>query len=126
MARDRLRERVVLLEEFDAFLRLLTGTADPPAPNKLRVYLVHGGLEMSLVAPVGPGVGGFYRASVEGVALVADEYTNSRQNEDDTLLHEYAHHSLMPVSSGALPDLVCGGVRRLCFDGQHYAAQDRI
>jgi tetratricopeptide (TPR) repeat protein len=103
MARDRLRERVILLEEFDAFLRLLTGTADPPAPNKLRVYLVHGGLEMSLVAPVGPGIGGFYRATAEGVALVADEYTNWRQNEDDTLLHEYAHHFMMQYHPAPYP-----------------------
>jgi len=103
MTQSQLRERAALLEEFDAFLRLLTGTTAPPAPNKLRVYLVHGPAEMQIVMPVGEGVGGFYRAGPEAIVAVADETTNWRRNEDDTLLHEYAHHFMMQYHPAPYP-----------------------
>lgn len=103
MTQSRLRERVTLLEEFDAFLRVLTGTTAPPSPNKLRVYLTRGGDELNAVWPVGYGVGGFYRASPEGVFAVADEYNNWRGNENDTLFHEYAHHFMMQYHPAPYP-----------------------
>lgn len=100
---ERLRDRVMLLEEFDAFLRTLTGTTAAPGPNKLRVYLVHGGDELNAVWPMGYGVGGFYRASPEGVFAVVDENSGWRGNENDTLLHEYAHHFMMHYHPAAYP-----------------------
>jgi tetratricopeptide (TPR) repeat protein len=103
MPQERLRARAALLEEFDTFLRLLTGTTEPPAANKLRVYIAAGTPELMLVAPVGPGVGGFYRANGEGVAIVVDDDTNWRGNEDDTLLHEYAHHFMMQYHPAPYP-----------------------
>ena len=95
ITRGRLRERVLLLEEFDRLLRVLTGTTEPPSPNKLTVYLVHGTREMRNIAPVGYGTGGFYRASADAIVAVADESQEWHTNEDDTLLHEYAHHFMM-------------------------------
>ncbi|HEX8641495.1 MAG TPA: hypothetical protein VF704_10125 [Allosphingosinicella sp.] len=103
MSGDRLRNRVELLEEFDAFLRILTGTTTPPAPNKLRVYLTHGSDELSAVWPMGRWVGGFYRASPEGVFAVADEYADWRGHENQTLLHEYAHHFMMQYHPAPYP-----------------------
>ena len=103
MTGARLRERVVLLEEFDAFLRTLTGTTAPTGPNKLRVYLVHGADELNAVWPMGYGVGGVYRASPEGVFAVVDENSGWRGNENDTLLHEYAHHFMMQYHPAAYP-----------------------
>ena len=103
MTSERLRERVVLLEEFDAFLRVLTGTTAPTAPNKLRVYLVHGADELNAVWPMGRGVGGFYRASPEGVFAVADENYNWRSIENDTVFHEYAHHFMLQYYPAAYP-----------------------
>jgi hypothetical protein len=102
MSETRLRQRVALLEEYDRFLRLLTGTAAPPAPNKLAVYLVHG-REMQTIEPVGDGIGGFYRSSPDGVLIVADENQNWASNEDDTLLHEYAHHFMMQYHPAPYP-----------------------
>jgi hypothetical protein len=92
MSEARLRERVVLLEEFDHFLRILTATTAPSSPNKLRIYLVHGTGELQTVARMGSLIVGFYRASPDGIFAIADEYQNWSTNEDDTLLHEYAHH----------------------------------
>jgi hypothetical protein len=102
MSQGRLRERIVLLEEFDAFLRSLTGTTAAPSPNKLRIYLVRGP-EMQTVAPVGPNVGGFYRATPEGVAAVADVSRNWQNDGDDSLLHEYAHHFMMQYHPAPYP-----------------------
>lgn len=103
LTQARLRDRLVLLEEFDAFLRHLTGTTAPPSPHKLKVYLVHGGFELSAVFPVGRGIGGFYRASPDGIFAVADENQNWRGNENDTLLHEYAHHFMLQYHPAAYP-----------------------
>ena len=103
MSRGRLRDRIVLLERFDAFLRDLTGTTAPPSPHKLKVYLVHGGGELGAVWPVGGGVGGFYKASPDGIFAVVDEFQNWRGNENDTLFHEYAHHFMMQYHPAAYP-----------------------
>ena len=103
MSQSRLRDRVRLLEEFDAFLRQLTGTTSLPAPHKLRVYLVHGGDELDDIWPIGRGVGGFYRATADGVFAVSDEYQNWEGNENDTLLHEYAHHFMMQYHPAPYP-----------------------
>ena len=59
LTENRLRERIALLEDYDSFLRLLTGTTAPPSPHKLRVYLVHGHDELSAVWPAGWSVAGF-------------------------------------------------------------------
>jgi len=99
----RLRERVVLLEEFDRFLRILTGTTAPPAPSKLRVYLVHGNNELRNIARVGDDVAGFYMAGPDGIFATADESENWRANEDDTLLHEYAHHFMLQYHPAPYP-----------------------
>lgn len=103
MREDRLRERVHLLEEFDAFLRVLTGTTAPPSPNKLKIYLVRGGGELTQILPVGANVAGFYRASPDAVLAVADESDNWGSNENDTLLHEYAHHFMMQYHPAPYP-----------------------
>jgi hypothetical protein len=99
----RLRERVALLEEFDQFLRILTGTTAPPAPSKLRVYLVHGTNELRNIARVGDYVAGFYTAGPDGIFATADETENWRTNEDDTLLHEYAHHFMQQYHPAPYP-----------------------
>lgn len=103
MTQSTIRARIQMLEEFDAFLRLLTGTTAPPSPNKFHVYVVRGLMEMQVIAPVGVGVGGFYRATPEAIIAVADEYTNWRGIENDVLLHEYAHHFMMQYHPAPYP-----------------------
>ncbi|QAY79343.1 hypothetical protein [Sphingosinicella sp. BN140058] len=34
---DKLRAKIALLEDYNSFLRSLTGVQDPPSPNKLRL-----------------------------------------------------------------------------------------
>lgn len=102
---SRLRDRVLLLEDFDRLLRALTGTTEPPASTKLIVYLVDGLREMRLVAPVGQGVGGFYKAGPDAIIAVADNdgWTNWTMGDDDTLLHEYAHHFMWQYHPAPYP-----------------------
>ena len=97
----RLREKVLLLEEFDRLLRFLTATSAPPSPNKLRVYLVRSLGEMRQIVPV--GAGGFYLAGREAIFAVANENANWRDTENDILLHEYAHHFMLQYHAAAYP-----------------------
>lgn len=84
-----LRDYVVKLERFDQVLRLRFGVPlDKPTLRKLPIYLVarHSGLEA--VRPgLGAGIAGFYTASEEDIFAVA-----IRNDGDQTILHEYAHH----------------------------------
>ncbi len=101
--RERISERIALLEEFDSFLRLVTGTTAPPSPIKLRVYLVSDSDELNDVWPIGRGVGGFYRASPDGMFAVAIENSYRYSIENDTLFHEYAHHFMMHYHPAPYP-----------------------
>jgi tetratricopeptide (TPR) repeat protein len=84
-----LRDFVVKLERFDQILRLRFGVAaDQPTLRKLPIYLVarHDGLDQ--VAPgIGRTIAGFYTANEEDIFAVA-----IRNDGDETILHEYAHH----------------------------------
>jgi Flp pilus assembly protein TadD len=102
MNENRLRAQVTLLEDYDALLRMLTGTRADPSPNKLRVYLVRGHAGLRQVANVPASVGGFYAAGTEGVAAFADisldgDYVTSTE----LMFHEYAHHFMMQYHSEA-------------------------
>ncbi|HWT12165.1 MAG TPA: hypothetical protein VN231_05390 [Allosphingosinicella sp.] len=102
----RLRERILLLEDFDRLLRILTSVSGPPTPNKLHVYLVNGTADLRLVRPVSRNVGGFYSASPYGIATVVDARADARGTRDDdneVLFHEYAHHFMMQYAATAYP-----------------------
>lgn len=94
-----LRERAALLEDYHAFLRLLTGVKEPPAPNKLRVYVMSGD-EMRRVRDVGKA-GGFYGASSSGIAAFIND--QSPADETEILFHEIAHHFMMQYRPAAYP-----------------------
>src|SRR5262245_30316970 len=67
----QLREFTRNLHEFDAMLRLLTGTKEP-APNKLPVYLLrHQGLIREIAPQMMAGVAGFYHAGDDSTLAVA-------------------------------------------------------
>lgn len=84
-----LRDFVTKLERFDQILRLRFGVAaDKPTLRKLPIFLVarHDGLDE--VAPgIGRTIAGFYTANDEDIFAVA-----IRNDGDETILHEYAHH----------------------------------
>jgi hypothetical protein len=100
---NRVREQVAQLEDFDRLLRMLSGTATPPSPSKLNVYFVRGRDALDAVRPVPNGVAGFYTASPEGVLAVVDETTNTGENNNDILFHEYAHHFMLQYHPAAYP-----------------------
>ncbi|HEX8194057.1 MAG TPA: hypothetical protein VF552_14275 [Allosphingosinicella sp.] len=100
---SRVREQVAQLEDFDRLLRMLTATATPPSPSKLHVYFVRGTEELNAIRPVPSTVAGFYTASPEGVLAVVDETTNTGENNNDILFHEYAHHFMLQYHPAAYP-----------------------
>jgi hypothetical protein len=98
---SRLRERILLLEDFDRLLRALTAGEEPAAENKLRVYIVQGNRELNLLRPVGPHMAEFYTAAPEGIAAFVDGRADATGNH--VLFHEYAHHFLLHHAPHAYP-----------------------
>lgn len=102
-----LRDFVTKLERFDQILRLRFGVpADRPTLRKLPIYLVarHDGLEA--VAPgIGRGVAGFYSTNEEDIFAVA-----IRNDGDDTILHEYAHHFFFQHLNAPYPGWLSEGL----------------
>lgn len=96
-----LRERILLLEDFDRLLRAIVSVNAPPAANKLHVYIVSGLDDLGLLRPVRPGVVGFYTASPDGIAAFVDG--SARPGGDEVLLHEYAHHFMLQYSANPYP-----------------------
>jgi hypothetical protein len=99
-----LRRQVLVLEDYDALLRLLTDVRPDATAQKLRVYMVRSNGELRQVARVGTDVGGFYAASSRGIAAfvntnVSSEFTGA----NEILFHEYAHHLMMQFHSAAYP-----------------------
>ena len=92
----KIREQAALLEDFHQFLRLLSAVTEPPAPNKLHVYLVRGRSELNSVRKLSDQVAGFYAASGSGIAAFADDRDGGWGSmEDEILFHEIAHHFMM-------------------------------
>jgi hypothetical protein len=99
-----LRNRVALLEDYNAFLRLMTAVDDPPAPNKLPVYVVRSHAMLNMVRPVAEDVAGFYAPSGSGIAAFVDDGADGIGEEGDmVLLHEIAHHFMLQYRPGAFP-----------------------
>jgi hypothetical protein len=101
----KVREQVALLEDYNAFLRLLTGVTDPAPANKLPVYLVRGQKQLREVRHDIPAqVAGFYRSNPAGIAAFADDRAGGwGAGEDQVLLHEIAHHFMMQYRPAAYP-----------------------
>lgn len=99
----KVRQQTALLEDYHTFLRLLTGVTDPPAPNKLRIYLMKRG-DMRLARDVPSGVAGFYAASPAGMAVFVDDGAGGwGSGNDEILFHEIAHHFMMQYRPAAYP-----------------------
>lgn len=96
----QLRERILLLEDFDRLLRSFTSVTAEPAPNKLHVFVVRGAGDLRVIRPFDSSVGGFYTAGPYGIAAVVDEGAGS---DNELLFHEYAHHFMMQYAAGAYP-----------------------
>ena len=100
----KVREQAALLEDYHQFLRILTGVSDPPAPNKLRVYLVRGRDQLRVVRDVPTGVVGFYTATPSGIAAFADDRSGGwGEGDEEILFHEIAHHFMWQYRPSAYP-----------------------
>ena len=106
----RLGERITQLENFDRLLRLVTTVNDPPAPNKLHVYIVDGASALRTIRPLREGIAGFYTATPYGIAALVDRSAGGggdRQAREraaqEILFHEYVHHFMMQYRANAYP-----------------------
>jgi hypothetical protein len=102
-AEPELRQEVARLEDYNDFLRLLTGVGDPPPPTRLKVYIVRGRGALRTVRPaLRSDVAGFYTAGEAGIAAFADEKV-SLGGGDEVLFHEIAHHFMLQYRPTAYP-----------------------
>jgi hypothetical protein len=97
----RLRERILLLEEFHRLLGAATGVNAPPAPNKMTVYIVSGNNDLRRIGNVSANVAGVYIANSHGIAAFADAAAPADDNE--VLFHEYVHHFMWQYAPNAYP-----------------------
>lgn len=99
---NALRERILLLEDLDRLLRILTAGEEEPARNKLHVYIVDGIGELRAIRPtLPPNAAGFYAASEHGLIAAVDGGDPDAGNQ--FLFHEYAHHFMMQNSTVRYP-----------------------
>jgi hypothetical protein len=96
--------RVRQLEEFDRLLRMMTGTTEPPSPNRLSIYIVQGRGQLDRIAEGTAGLGGFYASSPEGIVAVVDTgWREDWMTHEEVLLHEYAHHFMLQHFPASYP-----------------------
>lgn len=96
----KLRAFVQELESYDRFMRSRMGLqVDEAPPRKLPIYLVGSRTGLTKVRPDLPeSVAGFYMATDEDIFGIA-----IRDQDVDTLKHEYAHHFMMQNFSYPYP-----------------------
>ncbi|QTC91560.1 hypothetical protein [Brevundimonas goettingensis] len=88
------------LDTYDRLLNLsLTGSMGEAPPRKLPIYLVgsRGGL-VTVRPDLGPNIVGYYLTDEEDIFAMA-----IRDSDDDTLLHEYAHHFMFQNAAYPYP-----------------------
>lgn len=101
---DQVRRAAQLLEDFDSVLRMLTGAPQVPAETKLDVYLLRGSRGLREVWPtMSAGVGGFYIAGNEQIAVFARYDDRTGLDGNEILFHEYAHHFMLHYFPHAYP-----------------------
>lgn len=101
------------LEEFDALLRVFTGTKAPPPTNKLPVYLIRRGHLGTLQPNMGQGVLGYYDAEASRTIAVATRTDLGRRNwlsAQTIIFHEYAHHFIYQYFPANYPGWLSEGL----------------
>ena len=94
------------VEKFDQVLRLMTGLDKPPAPVKVRIYLVDGSSDVRELDPTHRPLLGFYGAEIDGgIAVVDREPARSEfsASGESVLYHEYTHHYVAQYFTNAYP-----------------------
>jgi hypothetical protein len=94
------------VEKIDQILRIMCGLHRPPAPVKVRIYLVSGEQAVQDLELTHRPVVGFYISRVSGGVAIADRDRASSQFDMDgqtVLYHEYTHHFMAQYAPSAYP-----------------------
>jgi hypothetical protein len=104
----RLREHVLLLEDFDQLLRKVTTAGHEPTPTKLHVYMLRGARDLKKLLANDTDVAGFYMPTAEGIAAFVD--ARSFMDRQEILLHEYVHHFMYQHARDSFPPWYVEGI----------------
>jgi hypothetical protein len=104
----RLREHVLLLEDFDQLLRTVTTAGREPTSTKLHVYILRGARDLKKLVSADTDVAGFYLATTEGIAAFVD--ARSFMDRQEILLHEYVHHFMYQHARDSFPPWYVEGI----------------
>jgi hypothetical protein len=94
------------VEKFDRVLRIMTGLHQPPAPVKVRIYLIDGANAVREMDPRHRNIAGLYTFGPGGGFAIVDrekaryEFATDGEN---TLYHEYSHHYMAQYFPSAYP-----------------------
>ncbi|MGE4064248.1 MAG: hypothetical protein AB7E79_12850 [Rhodospirillaceae bacterium] len=101
---DELRTFVGQLHEYDALMRLLTGTTAPPSPNKLPIYLTKNARQLREAIPYAQdGIAGLYNSTPHATLAVALRQDLFGLPARTIILHEYAHHFMLQYRPAFYP-----------------------
>lgn len=105
-----LREYAVKLEDYDTLLRVFFALNPDGVPaRKLEMYLVADTIDIRRLNPdASDTLGGFYMASSYNIFFIGKR-GHGEGDEDDTVLHEYAHHFMMQYLAGKYPGWLIEG-----------------
>jgi hypothetical protein len=94
------------VEKFDRVLRIMTGLQQPPAPVKVRIYLVEGAGMVREMDPRHRNIAGLYTSGLGGGFAIVDRerarYAFATDGET-VLYHEYSHHYMAQYFPSAYP-----------------------
>jgi hypothetical protein len=100
---DELKRFVGELHEYDALMRLFTGTKSEPSPNKLPIYLVKTTQLDDILPKAGRSVAGMYISSPHGTQAIALREEVGGLPARAILMHEYAHHFMLQYHPAFYP-----------------------
>jgi hypothetical protein len=100
---DELKTFVGELHEYDAMMRMFTGTKTELASNKLSIFLVKRSQLDDAIPNVGRGVAGMYMSSPHGTQAIALREEVGGLPARSILMHEYAHHFMMQYHPAFYP-----------------------
>lgn len=100
---DELKRFVGELHEYDALMRMFTGTKTDPSPNKLPIFLVKTTQLDDAIPSAGRSVAGMYISSPHGTQAIALREDVGGLPARAILMHEYAHHFMLQYHPAFYP-----------------------
>ncbi|MGE3476250.1 MAG: tetratricopeptide repeat protein [Rhodospirillaceae bacterium] len=100
---DELKRFVGELHEYDAMMRMFTGTKTDLPPNQLSIFLVKQSQLDDAIPNVGRTVAGMYVSSPHGTQAIALREEVGGLPARAILMHEYAHHFMLQYHPAFYP-----------------------